>query len=106
MEPVGASDDQADFDVHALDRAVRDVLLDRVNDERPSVEHHDRVGWFDAAVEDGPELFFHFIRSPDAAAFAADGRELCLLAGEVGRVLQQTPAWSFERPRVLGVVEL
>jgi hypothetical protein len=82
VEPVAASDDEADFHVEPFDACVGDVVLDGVDDDRspvahragrlderfqpgsqgagdPTVERADGVDWFETGGEDRPELFFH-----------------------------------------------
>jgi hypothetical protein len=49
VEPVGASDDEADFGVQSLDGSFADPVLDRVEDHVSALT--DRLGGFDERRE-------------------------------------------------------
>jgi hypothetical protein len=99
VDAVGASDEEADLGVHALDPAVADALLQGIHydpstlahgasrlHERgetiangscdPAIEEFDGVGRLEVAGEYGAELLLHLVSAPDAAAVALEGREL------------------------------
>ncbi len=127
MESVGPSDDKTDFGVEAFHASVGDAVFDRVEDDvsaltnrfrcfderskpgslgsgTPRVEEHTGLIAGEAASEDRPELFFHFIGPPDPTPGSFHPRELRgLFVGEVLRGFQQGPPGASEIFRVSGI---